>query len=113
MTKASKKTKVYREIYESFSNDELAAASMRLLEDQQRMEQLRNIIKTVCQQRMELMGVRILPTEGPVRIKGKLRPDLTDPERDKGHDSSRGLLIKSVGFQYKEVVAQENPAATT
>lgn len=111
MAKESKKTKMDREIYESFSNDQLALAAMRLLEEQQRMERLRNIIKTVCQHRMELMGVRMLPTEGPVRIKGKLRPDLTNTERDQAHD--RGLLIKSVGFQYKAVVEQENSPATT
>ena len=111
MAKDSRQTKVDRRIYESFSNDELAAASMELLKEQQRMERLRNIIQTVCQHRMELMGVRVLVTEGPVRIKGKLRPDLTNPERDKGND--RGLLIKSVGFQYKEVVERENSPATT
>ena len=101
-------TKHVREAYELFTNDELAEAFMQHLEEYKRIERMMNIIKGVAQARMEATGLRILPTSGPIRIKGKLRPDLTMAQLKKGTSEDRGVLIRVVGFQYKEVIAKEN-----
>ena len=105
---AKPNTKSSRHAFEALSNDGLAAVYMWHLNEKLASERMMNIIKTVAQERMESMGMRILPTDGPFRIKGRLIPDLTEVDNAKGPHSERGLLIKSVSFARKEVLPQTN-----
>lgn len=119
MAKSSQDTANRKEAYQQLDNDSLAAVYMQLDADFRRIQSNMALIKGIAQNRMEAAKVRILPTDGPIRIKGALWPDLPQSEFEKGMRTGglRGMLIKRVGFEYKEVVAlhtaanQDNKAA--
>lgn len=109
MAKKKRQTKVMLKAYEQLTNDQLATVYMDQMEEYKRIERTLKVIRSVAQQRMESLSLRELPTDGNIRIKGSLRSDLRPSEIEKGERNGvRGILIKKVGFEYKDVVEAQN-----
>ena len=97
-------TKAMKRAYGQMSNDQLAAVYMEQEAESRRINRILSVIKSVAQQRMEDTGLRVLPTDGPVRIKGHLFGDLAQHVQDRDSGAGKSLLIKRVSFEYKDVV---------